>query len=102
MKIKDEISKDFDANRQLKEFNNLRRDFHIIQQHKSPINKKFVVGRSSRRWSHRRRLGTIFSPWTTWSHCNVLCKQKRERFCIVKRKCGDMKHIEERHCSLHL
>lgn len=56
-----------------------------------------ISGRS-RRWSHRRRLGAIFSPWSSWTHCNHHCKQKRERQCYVRKKCGAIKHIEERRC----
>uniref|UniRef100_A0A1B0GK59 Putative trypsin-like serine protease n=1 Tax=Lutzomyia longipalpis TaxID=7200 RepID=A0A1B0GK59_LUTLO len=53
----------------------------------------------SRRWSHRRRLGGgDFSPWSTWSQCDKYCRQKRERFCIVRRKCRDTRHYEERQC----
>lgn len=62
------------------------------------VRKQKIVGKS-RRWSHRRRLGPVFTPWTDWSKCDIHCKQERERFCLDRRKCGQTRHIEERLCS---
>lgn len=62
------------------------------------VHKQKIVGKS-RRWSHRRRLGQVFTPWTEWSKCDFHCKQERERFCLDRRKCGQTRHIEERLCS---
>lgn len=62
------------------------------------IPKHKMIGKS-RRWSHRRRLGPIYTPWTDWSKCDIHCKQERERFCLDRRKCGQTRHIEERLCS---
>lgn len=61
-------------------------------------NNQKIVGKS-RRWSHRRRLGPVYTPWTDWSKCDIHCKQERERFCLDRRKCGQTRHIEERLCS---
>lgn len=46
----------------------------------------------------RKRGAEYFSPWSTWAACDVTCKQKRERYCIRKKKCGETKHVEERTC----
>lgn len=46
----------------------------------------------------RKRGADYFSPWTSWTPCDTTCKQKRERYCIRKKKCGETKHVEERVC----
>lgn len=60
-----------------------------------------ISGRS-RRFSHRRNIGNVFTPWTAWNSCDSNCKQRRERYCKVRRKCGQMKHLEERSCPQEL
>lgn len=55
--------------------------------------------RKLRRWSHRRRFAPVFTDWSEWSKCDVHCKQERERFCLDRRKCGSVRHVEERLCS---
>lgn len=54
------------------------------------------------RWVPRRhhyhRVHVKYSPWTAWSPCSPECFQRRERYCKTKRKCGHIKHIEERKC----
>lgn len=67
-----------------------RREFVEVRRIQDPK----IFGRS-RRWSPRKR---AFSAWTTWSICDSYCKQKRERYCKVRVKCGRMKQIEERSC----
>lgn len=52
-----------------------------------------------RRWGHRRRFAPVFTEWSPWSKCDIHCKQERERFCLDRRKCGSVRHLEERLCS---
>ncbi|XP_063700556.1 uncharacterized protein LOC134830876 [Culicoides brevitarsis] len=63
-----------------------------------PRPKQHIINKS-RRWSHRKRHGPVYTPWTEWSKCDIHCKQERERFCLDRRKCGQTRHIEERLCS---
>lgn len=46
----------------------------------------------------RKRGAELFSPWSSWTPCDAACKQKRERYCMRRRKCGETKHVEERVC----
>lgn len=79
--------------RSLSRLSNVERDYPNIRREYGTK----ISGRS-RRWSHRRRLGAIFSPWSGWSRCDHQCQQFRERYCYVRKKCGYSKHIEERRC----
>lgn len=91
-----EISGDEDvalSDRSISRFSNIEHDYSNIRREYGTK----ISGRS-RRWSHRRRLGAIFSPWSGWSHCDYQCQQRRERHCRVRKKCGHSKHIEERRC----
>lgn len=87
------------------ELDNIRRDFHherrdITDKHIGDHTK--IVGKS-RRWSHRRRFGgSTFSPWTGWTACDYFCKQQRERYCLIRKKCDDIRHVEERRCPSHM
>uniref|UniRef100_A0A1B0GM42 Peptidase S1 domain-containing protein n=1 Tax=Phlebotomus papatasi TaxID=29031 RepID=A0A1B0GM42_PHLPP len=78
----------------------LANDLKSVQHDLRDLHREGVrLSGRSRRWSHRRRLGgTDFSPWSTWSHCDIHCKQKRERFCTNRRKCRGTRHLEERRC----
>lgn len=51
-----------------------------------------------RRHHHHHHLHAQYTPWTAWSPCSPECLQRRERYCKTKRKCGHIKHIEERKC----
>lgn len=51
-----------------------------------------------RRHYHHHRWHRQYTPWTAWSPCSKECVQRRERYCKTKRKCGRIKHIEERKC----
>lgn len=72
------------------EDNSNRREFVEVRRIQEPK----IFGRS-RRWSPRRK---PFTAWTAWSICDSYCKQKRERYCKLRGKCGRMKQIEERGC----
>ncbi|KAI8117013.1 Anionic trypsin-2 [Lucilia cuprina] len=56
--------------------------------------------RPRNRWVPRRHHHhhAQYSAWTAWSPCSPECVQRRERYCKTKRKCGHIKHIEERKC----
>ncbi|XP_065359756.1 uncharacterized protein LOC135953707 [Calliphora vicina] len=51
-----------------------------------------------RRHHHHHHSHAQYTPWTAWSPCSPECLQRRERYCKTKRKCGHIKHIEERKC----
>lgn len=55
-------------------------------------------------WPHRkRRLNPhLFTPFTKWGPCDYYCHQKRERYCIAKRKCGNHIQTEERICPKNM
>ncbi|XP_059615747.1 plasminogen-like [Phlebotomus argentipes] len=93
-RLRDAITHDADRPHHLaNDLSSVRHD--LRDRHRAGVR---LSGRS-RRWSHRRRLGGAdFSPWSTWSHCDIHCRQKRERFCTVRRKCRDTRHFEERRC----
>lgn len=57
--------------------------------------------RPHNRWMprhHYHHHHTQYSAWTAWSRCTPECVQRRERYCKTKRKCGHIRHIEERKC----
>lgn len=57
--------------------------------------------RIAKSWSPKKRLGNVYSEWTSWTSCDEDCRQRRERFCNMPRKCSDTKHVvEERRCSM--
>ncbi|XP_058466948.1 hepatocyte growth factor-like protein [Malaya genurostris] len=43
-----------------------------------------------------------YTAYTEWTRCDVYCKQRRERFCIARSKCGLHIHVEERKCHRRL
>lgn len=59
--------------------------------------------RIAKSWSPKKRMGQVYSEWTPWTSCDEECRQRRERFCVVPRKCSETKHlVEERRCSMLL
>ncbi|KAL1401299.1 hypothetical protein pipiens_006721 [Culex pipiens pipiens] len=40
----------------------------------------------------------FYTAYSDWSTCDVFCRKRRERYCIVRSKCGFHVHIEERQC----
>lgn len=58
-----------------------------------------VIRVPNSQWSTRKRIGQFFAEWSPWTSCDSQCRQRRERFCKVLRKCADTKHVEERQCS---
>lgn len=67
--------------------------FEVSSNRREFVEVRRIFDRPRR--SHRKR---PFSPWTAWSICDSYCKQKRERYCNIRRRCGQMKHVEERSC----
>ncbi|XP_058837355.1 uncharacterized protein LOC131693505 [Topomyia yanbarensis] len=43
-----------------------------------------------------------YTAYTKWTHCDLFCRQRRERFCIARSKCGLHIHVEERICHRSL
>lgn len=80
---------------------------HAIGHHNPPNRKEISEIRHDirhnlndpRKWSHRRRQTTYYTPWTKWSRCDPSCRQVRSRFCKAYRKCGETKHTMERRCN---
>lgn len=44
----------------------------------------------------------FYTAYSEWSRCDVFCRKRRERYCIVRSKCGFHVHIEERDCHYRL
>lgn len=44
----------------------------------------------------------FYTSYSHWTKCDVFCRQRRERFCTVRSKCGYHIHVEERNCHRKL
>lgn len=49
--------------------------------------------------SKRHKKKGIFSPWSSWSKCDIYCRQRRARNCVNRKKCGSIKQQEEQTCA---
>lgn len=49
--------------------------------------------------SKRHKKKGIFSPWSSWSNCDIYCRQRRARTCINRKKCGSIRQQEEQTCT---
>ncbi|XP_062541695.1 uncharacterized protein LOC134209702 [Armigeres subalbatus] len=68
--------------------------------HKYPLRytKKRVKALAKRPVLHPK----FYSPYSHWTKCDAFCRQRRERYCTVRSKCGYHIRVEERQCHRHL
>ncbi|KFB42205.1 AGAP006120-PA-like protein [Anopheles sinensis] len=68
----------------------------IVKHRRHPV----VPRRIKPGLAHRKRRFNphLYTPFTKWGPCDYHCHQKRERYCIAKRKCGNHVQTEERIC----
>ncbi|XP_058060802.1 uncharacterized protein LOC131211351 [Anopheles bellator] len=67
-----------------------------IVKHHRPGPRRLKPGWGAPR--RRRPNPHLYTPFSKWGPCDYYCHQKRERYCIAKRKCGNHIVTEERIC----
>lgn len=63
---------------------------------------KYPVRYSKKKVKHPPLHPKFYTPYSHWTKCDVFCRQRRERYCVVRSKCGYHIHVEERRCNRHL
>ncbi|CAO1401444.1 unnamed protein product [Diamesa serratosioi] len=55
------------------------------------------LGRLTKSKRHKKK--GIFSTWSSWSKCDIYCRQRRARNCLNRKKCGSIRQQEEQTCA---